>query len=143
MPNNHKFKKDDIVYVKVPFCSQFEVGKIFSYDEKENAYIMILFWDYDPKSFRGWCYVKEEDIDFVSKNDDIPDYIFEGLKEDMCVIPKLTPSNFIELYNEVCEAFKKLNEAKIYYEECQKEVNEVLDRRYKNNFKLKKRKNKA
>lgn len=58
----------------------------------------------------------------------------------MCVVPKLTPSNFIELYNEVCEAFKKLNEAKIYYEECQKEINEVLDLRYKNNFKFKKRK---
>lgn len=101
---------------------------------------MILFWDYDPKSFRGWCYVKEEDINFVSKNDNIPDYIFEDLKEDMCVVPKLTSSNFIELYDEVYEAFKKLNEAKIYYEECQKEVNEVLDRRYQNNFKFKKRK---
>lgn len=139
MPNNYKFKKDDIVYVKIRLGSEFEVGKIFSFDEKENAYIMILFWDYDPKSFRGWCYVKEEDINFVSKNDNIPDYIFEDLKEDMCVVPKLTSSNFIELYDEVYEAFKKLNEGKISYEECNKEVNEILDRRYKNNFKFKKR----
>lgn len=140
MPNNHKFKKDDIVYVKVPFFSQFEVGKIFSFDEKENAYIMILFLDYS-KSFRGWYYVKEEDIDFVSKNDYIPDYIFEGLKEDMCV-PKLTASNFIELYDEIYEIFKKFYEGNISYEECHKEFLEVANCRYKNNFKFKKRKNK-
>lgn len=50
------------------YLFEYELEKIVEYDIKLNMYVMTRSLDkLDPESFWYWCYVKEEDVDPVSK----------------------------------------------------------------------------
>ena len=81
-------------------------------------YIMIHFLDNsDPESFWGWCYVKEDDIDFASKILNIKPY-----KDCFKKPTKLYPNKYVELYTEEYNFAKLVSERKMTKEEYYKKI---------------------
>ncbi len=109
MSNSYKFKYGDIIYIKCYLPFDYELGKIISYNDSLNMYVMIHFLDnLNPESFWRWCYVRENDIDLASKITDVESY-----KKDFNFDVKLDSSNFLELYTDEYELAKKVYEGKL------------------------------
>ncbi len=123
MENEHKFKKGDLIYIKVhsPYTEEF--GKIVEWNEEKQMYVLIHFLDnVDPEEFWRWCYVKEEDIDLMSNIDDELEEAYKRFFKDPV---ELYEEDFDELYTEEYYLQEKYCKGLISIEEYFKESHRI------------------
>lgn len=122
--NKHKFKYNDIVYVKALIAFDYDLGKIIKFDEERGMYLMIHILDnQSPHSFWCWCYVKEEDIEFAENVLGDVTFYQHCFEEPI----KLDKKDFYEFYNENFLLYKSLYNGEITKEKLFKELDRLFD----------------